>query len=256
MIRIEGFTKRYGRHVAVEGFSARIEPGEIVGFLGPNGAGKSTLLRSIATWTTPSAGTIEVFGHDTRQRPLDVRRALGYLPEHNPLYEGMVVIEFLRFAARMRGLRGARLAERIDWVARSCSLGDVLDKRITECSKGYRQRIGLAAALVHDPRAILLDEPTHGLDPVQVAAFRDFLFELRPGRAILFSSHVLAEVEAICDRVLVIHRGRLVRDARVDVLREEARREKRTLEELVLALFAAPQRAEPAQAAPTGEARR
>jgi len=247
MIRIEGFTKRYGRQLAVEGFSARIEPGEIVGFLGPNGAGKSTLLRSIATWTSPSAGTIEVFGHDTVKAPLEVRRSLGYLPEHNPLYEGMVVVEFLRFAARMRGVRGARLVERIDWVARTCSLGDVLDKRITECSKGYRQRIGLAAALVHDPRAILLDEPTHGLDPVQVVAFRDFLFELRPGRAILFSSHVLAEVEAICDRVLVIHRGRLVRDARVDVLREEARRANRTLEQLVLALFAGPPTARPAE---------
>ena len=241
MIRIEGFTKHYGRHVAVDGFSARVEPGEIVGFLGPNGAGKSTLLRSIATWTAPTSGAIEVFGHDTRKHPLEVRRSLGYLPEHNPLYEGMVVVEFLRFAARMRGVRGARLAERIDWVAKSCSLGDVLDKRIAECSKGYRQRIGLAAALVHDPRAILLDEPTHGLDPVQVAAFKAFLFELRPGRAILFSSHVLAEVESICDRVLVIHRGRLVRDARVDVLRDEARRASRTLEDLVLGLFAAPQ---------------
>jgi ABC-2 type transport system ATP-binding protein len=237
MIVIDRFTKRYGSQAAVDDFSARIEAGEIVGFLGPNGAGKSTLLKSISTYLAPSAGAIEVCGHDSVRDALAVRRVLGYLPEHNPLYEGMVVVEFLRFAARMRGLGGARLAERLEWVTRSCSLADVLDKRVHECSKGYRQRIGLAAALVHDPRAILLDEPTHGLDPVQVAAFRDFLFELRPGRAILFSSHVLAEVEAICDRVLVIHRGRLVRNARIETLRHEASAAGRSLEAHVLALF-------------------
>lgn len=234
MIDVERFTKRYGRDTAVEDFSARIEPGEIVGFLGPNGAGKSTLLKSIATWSEPTSGRIQVAGHDTVKDPLAVRRVLGYLPEHNPLYEAMNVAAFLRFVARTRRITGARLTERMDWVVRACSLEDVLTKRINQCSKGYRQRIGLAAALIHDPSAILLDEPTHGLDPVQVAAFRDFLFELREGRAILFSSHVLAEVEAICDRVLVIHRGRLVRDARMEDLKDEAREAGTTLEDLVL----------------------
>jgi len=234
MIEVEHFTKRYGRDTAVEDFSATIAPGEIVGFLGPNGAGKSTLLKSIATWSDPTSGRIVVDGHDTTKAPLAVRRVLGYLPEHNPLYEAMNVTAFLRFVARTRKIAGARLAERMDWVVRACSLEGVMKKRINQCSKGYRQRIGLAAALIHDPRAILLDEPTHGLDPVQVAAFRDFLFELKEGRAILFSSHVLAEVEAICDRVLVIHKGRLVRDARMDALRDEAREAGTTLEELVL----------------------
>ncbi|QDU85674.1 putative ABC transporter ATP-binding protein YxlF [Planctomycetes bacterium Pla163] len=236
MIEVEDFTKRYGRDLAVERFSARIAPGEIVGFLGPNGAGKSTLLKSIATWAEPTSGTIRVAGHDTRTDPLAVRRVLGYLPEHNPLYEGMNVDAFLRFVGRARRIRGARLEERMAWVTNACTLGDVLHKRVNQCSKGFRQRIGLAAALLHDPRAILLDEPTHGLDPVQVAAFRDFLFELRDGRAILFSSHVLAEVEAICDRVLVIHRGRLVRDAAIATLQDEASAAGTTLEALVLEL--------------------
>ncbi|MEZ5980284.1 MAG: ATP-binding cassette domain-containing protein [Planctomycetota bacterium] len=234
MIDVTGFTKKYGKDLAVQDFTARVAPGEIVGFLGPNGAGKSTLLKAIATWITPTSGTIRVDGNDVVDAPLAVRRVLGYLPEHNPLYEGMNVRAFLEFAGRMRGLDRARLAERLDWCVRACSLEDVLRKRVHQCSKGFRQRIGLAASLIHDPRAILLDEPTHGLDPVQVAAFRDFLQELREGRSILFSSHVLAEVEAICDRVLVIHRGRLVRDARIADLRDEARDAGTTLEKLVL----------------------
>jgi ABC-2 type transport system ATP-binding protein len=234
MIDVREVTKRFGATTAVERVSLRVEPGEVVGFLGPNGAGKSTLLRMISTYLEPDEGTIEVAGHDTRRAPLEVRASLGFLTEHNALYDGMKVEHWLDFAGRARGLRGARLAERKAWVVERCALEDVLWKRIHECSKGYRQRIGLAAALIHDPSVIVLDEPTHGLDPLQVVAFRDFVRAHSAGRAVLFSSHIVAEVAEISDRLLVIHRGRLVVDARVDAFRDEARKGGRTLEQAVL----------------------
>jgi len=222
MIEVQRVTKRYGATLAVDGVSCRIRRGEIVGFLGPNGAGKSTLLRMISTWLPPTAGTIRVAGFDVVRESLAVRRNIGYLTEHNALYETMRVERFLRFSGEARGLRGARLAERLEWVAGACSLEEVWNKHIQHCSKGFRQRIGLASALLHDPRVILLDEPTHGLDPLQVAAFLDFVRQLAPERAILFSSHVLSEVVAVSSRLLVIHHGRLLIDQAVDALRESA----------------------------------
>jgi ABC-2 type transport system ATP-binding protein len=233
-ISVEGATRWYGSTLAVDNVSFQVPPGEIVGFLGPNGAGKSTLLKMISTWLPPSAGRIVVDGHDVVQEPLAVRRALGYLPEHNSLYEIMRVDRFLDFVARIRGLRGRLLKERFDWAVEHCALQEVLAKRIHECSKGYRQRIGVAAALIHDPAVIVLDEPTHGLDPVQVVAFRRFLQGLREGKAILFSSHILSEVAAISERVLVINRGRLLADARVDKLKRLAHEAGTDLEALVL----------------------
>ena len=219
---MEGATRWYGSTLAVDDVSFQVRPGEIVGFLGPNGAGKSTLLKMISTWLPPTTGRIVVGGHDVVREPLAVRRLLGYLPEHNSLYEVMRVDRFLEFAARIRGLGGTSLRERLDWAVESCALQEVLSKRIHECSKGFRQRIGVAAALVHDPPVIVLDEPTHGLDPVQVVAFRGFLRGLREGKAILFSSHVLSEVVAISDRILVIHQGRLLADTPVDELKRRA----------------------------------
>jgi len=219
---VEGATRWYGSTLAVDDVSFQVRPGEIVGFLGPNGAGKSTLLKMISTWLPPTTGRIVVGGHDVVREPLAVRRLLGYLPEHNSLYEVMRVDRFLEFAARIRGLGGTSLRERLDWAVESCALQEVLSKRIHECSKGFRQRIGVAAALVHDPPVIVLDEPTHGLDPVQVVAFRGFLRGLREGKAILFSSHVLSEVVAISDRILVIHQGRLLADTPVDELKRRA----------------------------------
>src|SRR5262249_39699815 len=156
--------------------------GEIVGFLGPNGAGKSTVLKMISTWLSPSSGKITVAGADVVTEPLAVRRSLGYLTEHNALYDGMRVRRFLEFMGKMRGLTGRRLREGFDGVVESCALGAVVEKRVDECSKGYRQRIGVAQALIHDPKVIVLDEPTHGLDPLQVVAFRDFIQSLRKGR--------------------------------------------------------------------------
>jgi len=194
-IVVDAVSKRYGATLAVDRASFAIERGEVVGFLGPNGAGKSTLLKMISTWLPPDGGPI------------------GYLPEHNALYETMRVGALLRFLGRVRGIAGPRLAERTAWVVERCGLVPVLRKRVQECSKGFRQRIGLAGALLHDPPILLLDEPTHGLDPLQVDAFLRFVRELAPGRAILFSSHVLSEVMAVSDRVLVIQHGRLLYDA-------------------------------------------
>lgn len=234
MIRVDQVTKRYGSVVAVDDASFTLEPGTIVGFLGPNGAGKSTLLKMLSTWLEPDRGSITVAGFDVVRQAAAVRRSIGYLPEHNALYDGMRVDRFLRFIADMHGLTGARRSERTQWVVDRCSLGSVLGKRVGECSKGFRQRIGLAAALVHDPAVILLDEPTHGLDPLQVVAFRDFVRGLRPGRTILFSSHILAEVQALCDRVLLIHQGRMIADAPVTELEREAKAKNVTVEHVVL----------------------
>lgn len=234
MIRCHSVTKLYGDKPACRDVSFEVPPGEIVGFLGPNGAGKSTLLKMLSTYLPATSGEIEIAGHDVRRAPLAVRRSLGYLPEHNALYETMRVDRLLSFVGRARGLSGERLAERTAWVVDRCTLGDVLQKRVAQCSKGYRQRIGVAAALIHDPPVLLLDEPTHGLDPLQVVAFRDFLREIREGRAILFSSHILSEVVEISDRLLVIQEGALIVDQRVEALRRAATTAGVTIEEHIL----------------------
>jgi ABC-2 type transport system ATP-binding protein len=234
VIRVENVTKNYGPVRAVDAASFRVGQGVIVGVLGPNGAGKSTVLKMISTWLPPDSGAIAVAGHDVVREPLAVRRSLGYLSEHNALYDGMRVDRFLSFVGRVRSLSGAKLRQRMEWVIAKCSLDSVTGKRIHECSKGYRQRIGVAAALLHDPPVVVLDEPTHGLDPVQTAAFRDFVRGLREGRAILFSSHVLSEVVAISDRVLVIQAGRLLADAPLSELRAQAGAAGREVEAVLL----------------------
>jgi ABC-2 type transport system ATP-binding protein len=234
MIEVDHATKRYGRTLAVDDVSFRIERGEIVGFLGPNGAGKSTLLKMMSTWLPPTSGRIAIGGFDVERQPLAVRRSLGYLPEHNALYEGMRVDRFLAFVGKARGLSGGELAARIDWAVSTCSLQEVFGKRVNQCSKGYRQRIGVGAALLHDPPVILLDEPTHGLDPLQVVAFLRFIESLVEGRAILFSSHILSEVVAISQRLLIINHGKLLADAPLSELDGRARAAGREIEETVL----------------------
>jgi ABC-2 type transport system ATP-binding protein len=234
MIEVQHVVKSYGRVTAVNDVSFAIGKGEIVGFLGPNGAGKSTLLKMMSTWLPLTAGRITIDGHDVEKDPHAVRCSLGYLPEHNALYEGMRVDRFLRFVGQARGLAGKGLADRTAWVVDKCSLEGVLGKRIHQCSKGYRQRIGVAQALIHNPRVILLDEPTHGLDALQVVAFRQFIRGLGKERAILFSSHVLAEVTSISERLLIINHGRLLADATVASLERQAKEKKASLEDVVL----------------------
>ena len=239
MIEVEHVSKHYGPVRAVDDVSCRLGAGEIVGFLGPNGAGKSTLLKMMCTWLPPTSGRIAVDGHDTVKEPLAVRRVLGYLTEHNALYDGMRVDRFLRFCGRTRGLSGRRLEERLGWAVEACTLQTVLGKKVNQCSKGFRQRIGVAAALLHDPKVILLDEPTHGLDPLQVVAFRDFIRTLRPGRAILFSSHILNEVVTISDRVLMMNQGRLLADVPVSELQSRAKKSGADVERVILDIVTA-----------------
>ncbi|MFO1011788.1 MAG: ATP-binding cassette domain-containing protein [Planctomycetota bacterium] len=234
MIRVANVTHDYGAQRALDAVSFEVRAGEVVGFLGPNGAGKSTLFKLLSTYLPVQSGTIEVAGFDVARAPLEVRARIGYLPEHDPLFEGMRVDRFLAFVGAAHGLERDELAARAAWVVERCDLGAVLAKRVRECSKGFRQRIGLAAALIHDPPVLLLDEPTHGLDPLQVASFRAFVRELAPGRAVLFSSHVLAEVASVSDRLLLLVGGRIVLDGPRAELEERARRGGRTLEDLVL----------------------
>lgn len=211
-IRLDSVTRTFGDLVAVDNVSFTVQRGEVVGFVGPNGAGKSTVLKMLATYLYPSSGTIAVDGLDVVAEPLEVRRRIGYLPGDTPLYHDMRVDDFLRFAARARGLRGAELEHQLERTIALCDIDTVLSRRIQQCSTGFRQRVGLAAALVHDPPVLLLDEPTHGFDPMQVMAFRDLLDELKKDRAILFSTHIIQDVEAASDRALIIHLGRLLGD--------------------------------------------
>lgn len=234
MIRLEQVSKDFGPVRAVTEVTFQVGRGTIAGFLGPNGAGKSTVLKMIATWLPPTRGRIQVAGLDVAEQGREVRRQLGYLPEHNALYDRMRVDRFLEFVAGTHELAAARRQERMSWALDALSLHEVLGKRIRECSKGFRQRIGLAAALLHDPAVLLLDEPTHGLDPLQVVAFRSFLKELARDRAILFSSHILHEVVGLSDQLLVIHQGRLVVDRPTRNLEQEAADAGATVEERIL----------------------
>ena len=212
MIDVQAVRKSYGAVLAVDNVSFAVKPGEIVAFVGPNGAGKSTVLKMLSTYLPPDAGKILVSGCDAVRDPLAVRRNIGYLPENNILEEGMRVDKFLRFVGKAHWLKGARLKEKFDWVVDRCRLEEVLYKRIGECSKGYHRRIALAIAIIHDPPVLLLDEPSHGLDPLQVMALRDFILSLKTDKAILFSTHIIQEVVAICDRVLIINDGVLLAD--------------------------------------------
>ena len=212
MVEVESITKRFGVVVAVKDASFTLQTGELAGFLGPNGAGKSTLLRMLATYLCPDAGRVRIDGLDAVQHPIEVRRRVGYLPGDNPLYHEMRTDRFLAFLAKAHGYEGEGLRERLGWVTEACALQEALRKRIKECSTGFRKRIGLAGALIHDPPVLLLDEPTHGLDPLQVLAFRDLLRNLKERRTIILSSHVVSEVAEVSDRILIIHQGALLAD--------------------------------------------
>lgn len=232
MIHLDEVTRRYGQLTAVDRVSFEVGQNEIVGFVGPNGAGKSTVLKMLSTYIYPTAGRITVEGLDVREQALEVRRRLGYLSGDTPLYQHMRVDEFVRFVGKARGLRGDDLEREFGRTVDLCGIGSVLSQRVAECSTGFRQRIGLATALIHDPTILLLDEPTHGFDPLQVIAFRDTLRQLKQGRAILFSTHIVADVEAISDRVLIIHQGQLLAQGTIDELGKQIEQPGASLEEI------------------------
>ncbi|CAM3393340.1 ATP-binding cassette domain-containing protein [Rhodothermus bifroesti] len=218
MIEVRELTKRYGSELAVDRISFSVRAGEVVGFLGPNGAGKTTTMKVITCYLPPTEGTVFVDGLDVRRDSLAIRRKIGYLPENTPLYPDMVTYDYLEFVAAMRGLEGAARRRRLAEVVEVCGLGEVLHKRIETLSKGYRQRVGLAQAMVHDPPILILDEPTSGLDPNQIVEIRTLIKTLGREKTVILSTHILPEVQASCDRVLIIHRGRIVADGTPDAL--------------------------------------
>jgi ABC-2 type transport system ATP-binding protein len=239
MIQVSALTKQFGSTIAVNNASFALGSSEIVGFVGPNGSGKTTTLRMIATSLYPTSGEIYVDDLNVRDHSVEVRRRIGYLPGDTPLYGDMHPFEYLEFIAQAYGVRKEALAERLSWVVKACNIESVEHKRIKECSTGYRKRIGLAAALIHDPKVLLLDEPTHGLDPLQILAWRDLLISLRPGRTILLSSHVISDIAAICDRLLVIYNGVLLADRRLEELRSTVGTSSDQLEHWIIDLMKA-----------------
>src|SRR5580698_7550612 len=210
MIKVEGLTKRYARNIAVDNISFEVEKGQIVGFLGPNGAGKTTTMRVLTCFMPPTSGLASVAGFDVQQNPMEVKRRIGYLPETPPLYPDMEVIEYLDFVGRIKGINPADLPKRINEVSEKCAIVDVRKKLIGKLSKGYRQRVGLAQAILHNPDVLILDEPTSGLDPHQIIEIRELLKSLAGEHTIILSTHILSEVEHSCERVIIITQGKLV----------------------------------------------
>lgn len=212
MISVSHLTKRFGRTVAVDDLSFHVAKGEIVGFLGPNGAGKTTTMRILACFLSATGGSVRVGGFDVLSQSLDVRRCIGYLPERMPLYDDMRVSDYLRYRGRLKGLSGKTMRSRVPEVIDICGLGDVRSRVIGQLSMGYRQRVGLADSLIHEPDLLILDEPTVGLDPNQIMQIRSLIKGLAERHTVLLSSHILSEVEALCGRVLILNHGRIVAD--------------------------------------------
>jgi ABC-2 type transport system ATP-binding protein len=209
-LEIHHLTKVYGAQKAVNDISFSLSKGEIVGFLGPNGAGKSTTMKVATGYISPTEGTVYVGGFDVREKPQEVKRITGYLPEHNPLYLYLFVHEYLLFVGRLYGLRGRPLTQRVNEMVELCGLAREQSKKIEALSKGYRQRVGLAQALIHNPDVLILDEPTSGLDPNQILEIRKLIKDISLNKTVLFSSHIMQEVQALCNRVVVINRGVIV----------------------------------------------
>jgi ABC-2 type transport system ATP-binding protein len=223
MIIVKDVTKRYARAVAVDQISFSVAKGQIVGFLGPNGAGKTTTMRILTCFLSPTAGTASVAGFDVLEQPFEVKKRIGYLPETPPLYPEMETAEYLRFVGKLKGLSGADLEKRIDYVCDRCFVADVKTKLLGKLSKGYRQRVGLAQAIIHNPDVLILDEPTAGLDPKQINETRDLIKGLAGDHTIILSTHILPEVEQTCEQVLIINKGKLVATDSVRNLQARAR---------------------------------
>ena len=223
MIKVEGLTKRYARNVAVDNISFEVEKGQIVGFLGPNGAGKTTTMRVLTCFMPPTSGSAQVAGFDVLEQPMEVKKRIGYLPETPPVYPEMEVGEYLDFVGRLKGIPKAGLARRVQEVAERCAVADVQKKLISKLSKGYRQRVGLAQAIIHNPDVLILDEPTSGLDPQQIIETRDLIKGLAGDHTIILSTHILPEVEQTCEQVIIIARGKLVAKDTVENLTSRLR---------------------------------
>ena len=223
MIQVQDLTKKYSRNLAVDHISFEVQKGEIVGFLGPNGAGKTTTMRMLTCFLPPSLGTANVAGFDILEQPLEVKKRVGYLPETPPLYLEMETVEYLQFVGKLKGLKGEELSKRVDYVCERCSITDVRSKLLGKLSKGYRQRVGLAQAIIHNPDVLILDEPTAGLDPKQINETRDLIRSLAGDHTIILSTHILPEVEQTCEKVIIINKGKLVATDSVENLQARAR---------------------------------
>ncbi|HWC18144.1 MAG TPA: ABC transporter ATP-binding protein [Terriglobales bacterium] len=223
MISVQELSKKYSRNLAVDHISFEVQKGEIVGFLGPNGAGKTTTMRMLTCFLPPTSGHASVAGFDVLEQPLEVKKRIGYLPESPPLYPEMETVEYLIFVGRLKGLPKAEIPKRVDYVCERCSITDVRKKLISKLSKGYRQRVGLAQAIIHNPEVLILDEPTAGLDPKQINETRDLIRGLAGDHTIILSTHILPEVEQTCEKVIIINKGRLVATDTVENLQARAR---------------------------------
>lgn len=215
---VQNLTKQYGTQKAVNDISFSVGKGEIVGFLGPNGAGKSTTMKIATGYLPPTSGSVTVDGIDVEASPLEVKKIVGYLPEHNPLYLDLFVREYLSFVGGIYGLSGRALRQRVGEMIGVCGLEREQNKKIEALSKGYRQRVGLAQALIHDPKVLILDEPTSGLDPNQILEIRKVIKDISANKTVVFSTHIMQEVRALCDRVIVLNRGEIVADDRLENL--------------------------------------
>jgi len=218
MIHVENLVKHYGATRAVDDITFDVPRGQVLGFLGPNGAGKTTTMKILTGFLFPDGGRAVINGEEVMERPLEARRHIGYLPETNPLYKEMNVAGYLGFAARMRDVPGVERREAIERVTHQCGLGPILGKDVGELSKGFRQRVGLAQAMIHNPEILILDEPTSGLDPNQIVEIRSLIKAIGRQRTVILSTHYLQEVEATCDRLLIIHRGKIVADGTIPEL--------------------------------------
>jgi ABC-2 type transport system ATP-binding protein len=221
-IIVDGITKTYGRQNAVDKLSFKVKTGEVLGFLGPNGAGKTTTMKAITGYLETNEGDIEVGGVSVAQNPARVKQFIGYLPEHNPLYQDMPIIDYLGFVAAIQGVEKAKIEERVTEMIRVCGLKSEKHKKIRELSKGFKQRVGLAQALIHNPEVLILDEPTTGLDPNQIVEIRELIKKIGREKTVILSSHILAEVEATCDRILIINKGKIVANGTAEELRRQA----------------------------------
>lgn len=219
-IIVENLTKKFGTQRAVDNVSFTVKTGEVLGFLGPNGAGKTTTMRAITTFLTPNEGTIKIGNISIYDHPDEIKKHIGYLPENNPLYHDMPVIDYLKFAAELYGIEKSKIKEKILEMVDLCGLEGEKHKKIGELSKGYQQRVGLAQALIHDPEVLVLDEPTAGLDPNQIVEIRKLIKKIGKEKTVILSSHILAEVEATCDRIMIINKGKIVADGTSDELRK------------------------------------